>query len=92
MSFILVAKPTDHKVLFQWVDELVGLGQGGQLQLPTIKGDAMFIVGSNQVPLNGSRHADPVNFFEYWLHVGPKATYHNSWVTDQKVLREWRNW
>jgi hypothetical protein len=22
MSFVLVAKPTDHKVLFQWVEEL----------------------------------------------------------------------
>ena len=26
MSFILVAKPTDHKVLFEWVHELSSLG------------------------------------------------------------------
>jgi len=24
MSYILVAKPTDHKILFEWVDELMG--------------------------------------------------------------------
>jgi hypothetical protein len=88
MSFILVAKPTDHKVLFQWVDELVGLGQGGQLQLADDKGRRHVYRWVNQVPLNGSRHADPVNFFEYWLHVGPKVTYHNSWVTDQKVSKD----
>jgi hypothetical protein len=28
MSFILVAKPTDHKLLFEWVNELSGLGGG----------------------------------------------------------------
>ena len=47
MSFILVAKPTDHKLLFEWVNEL--------------------------------------NFFEYWLTVGQKVTYHNSWVSDITV-------
>lgn len=26
MSCVLVAKPTDHKILFQWVEELDGLG------------------------------------------------------------------
>jgi hypothetical protein len=39
------------------------------------------------VPLNGSRDADLVNFFEYWLHVGQKVTYHNSWVTDLDVSK-----
>jgi hypothetical protein len=41
----------------------------------------------NQVPLNGSSNADEVNFFEYWLYVGKKATYHNSWVTDIEVSK-----
>jgi hypothetical protein len=27
MSYVLVAKPTDHKILFQWVEELDGLGE-----------------------------------------------------------------
>ena len=85
ISFILVAKPTDHKVLFEWVDELDGLGQSGRLQLADDKGRRHVYRWVNQVPLNGSRNADPVNFFEYWLHVGQKVTYHNSWVTDIDV-------
>ncbi len=87
MSFILVAKPTDHKLLFQWVDEIDGLGQCGHLQFTDDKGRRHVYRWVNQVPLNGSRNADPVNFFEYWLHVGQKATYHNSWVTDRKVSK-----
>jgi hypothetical protein len=85
MSFILVAKPTDHKILFQWVDELDGLGQGGRLQLYDDKGRRHVYRWVNQVPLNGSRDADQVNFFEYWLHAKQKVTYHNSWVTDIHV-------
>ena len=37
------------------------------------------------MPLNGSRNADELNFFEYWLTVGQKVTYHNSWVSDITV-------
>jgi hypothetical protein len=85
MSFILVAKTTDHKILFQWVDELDGLGQAGHLKLTDDKGRCHLYRWVNQVPLNGTADADQVNFFEYWLQVGKKATYHNSWVTDITV-------
>ena len=85
MSFILVAKPTDHKLLFEWVDELDGLGQGGHLQFSDDKGRRHVYRWVNQVPLNGGRDADQVNFFEYWLYANQKVTYHNSWVTDIKV-------
>lgn len=85
ISFALVAKPTDHKVLFQWVEELTGLGQGGHMQWTDGKGRRHVYRWINQVPLNGSRNADTVNFFEYWLHVGKKVTYHNSWITDIQV-------
>jgi len=85
MSFILVAKTTDHKILFQWVDEFDGLGQAGHMQLTDDKGRQHIYRWVNQVPLNGSADADQVNFFEYWLQVGPKVTYHNSWVTDITV-------
>ena len=86
-SFILVAKPTDHKVLFEWVNELDGLGQCDYLQFSDDKGRRHVYRWANQVPLNGSRDADPVNVFEYWLHVGRKVTYHNSWVTDLDVSK-----
>ena len=88
MSFILVAKPSDHKVLFEWVNELDGLGQGAHLQLTDEKGRRHVYRWVNQVPLNGSRDADAVNFFEYWLQVGKKVTYHNSWVSDQTVSKD----
>ncbi len=87
MSFILVAKPTDHTILFQWVDEMDGLGDVGKLKLADDKGRVHHYRWANQVPLNGSRNADQVNFFEYWLQVGEKITYHNSWVTDIHVHR-----
>jgi hypothetical protein len=88
MSFILVAKPTDHKILFEWANELDGLGQGGHLQLADDKGRRHHYRWVNQVPLNGERNADLVNFFEYWLQRDQKVTYHNSWVTDMAVSRD----
>lgn len=88
MSFILVAKPADHKLLFEWVQELSGLGQSGELQLIDAKGRRHLYRWLNQVPLNGSKDADAVNFFEYYLMVDQKATYHNSWVTDLVVSKD----
>lgn len=87
LAFILVAKATDHKVLFEWVNELDGLGQCEYFRFTDDKGRKHVYRWVNQVPLNGSRDADHVNFFEYWLYAGHKATYHNSWVTDQTVSK-----
>jgi len=88
MSFVLVAKPTDHKLLFQWVEELDGLGDVEHMEFKDQKGRRHHYRWVNHVPLNGTRNADHVNFFEYWLMVDQNATYHNSWVTDQKVSRQ----
>lgn len=88
MSFVLVAKPTDHKILFQWVEELDGLGGVEHMELCDEKGRRHHYRWVNQVPLNGTRNADQVNFFEYWLKVDQKVNYHNSWVTDQTVSKQ----
>ena len=88
MSFILVAKPSDHKILFEWVNELSALGQGGRMQLTDDKGRRHHYRWVNQVPLNGEPNASQVNFFEYWLERDQKVTYHNSWVTDLAVSRD----
>ena len=88
MSFVLVAKSTDHKLLFQWVEELEGLNGVEHMQLVDQKGRCHHYRWVNQVPLNGTRDADQVNFFEYWLKVDQKVTYHNSWVSDQTVSRQ----
>jgi Transposase DDE domain len=56
MSFILVAKPDDNKLLLEWV---------------------------NDVPLNGTKDADQINFFQYQIvSKEHKITYRNSLVTD----------
>jgi len=83
MSFILVAKPKDHKILFQWVDELTQLGDGNSLQLIDAKGRQHRYQWVNNVPLNGTKDADQVNFYQYQLvSKSNKVTYRNSWVTD----------
>jgi hypothetical protein len=88
MSYVLVAKPTDHKALFQWVEELEPLNGVEHMELIDTKGRRHRYRWVNQVLLNGTRNADHVNFFEYWLIVDQKATYHNSWVTDQQVSKQ----
>ena len=89
MSFILVAKPTDHKTLFEWVGEISGLGGAEQLEFIDKKGKRHEYRWINDVPLNGSRNADQVNFLEYRIiDKNGKTTYHNSWVTDLAVSRE----
>ena len=88
MSYVLVAKPTDRKALFQWVEELEPLNGVEHMELIDQKGRRHRYRWVNQALLNGSRNADHVNFFEHWLIVDQKATYHNSWVTDQQVSRQ----
>ena len=63
MSFVLVAKPADHKILFEWVNELTQLGEGGQLTIEDQSKDRCHTYRwVNQVPLNGTKDADNVNF------------------------------
>jgi len=83
MSYILVAKPKDHKVLFQWVDELTQLGAGNRMEICDAKGRKHQYLWVNEVPLNKTKDADAVNFSKYQI-VTPKGkvTYKNSWVTD----------
>ena len=86
MSFILVAKPADHKLLFEWVTELIQLDDGGSLELADEKGRRHRYQWVNQVPLNGTKDADLVNFFQYQLVAkSGKVTYKNSWVTDIEI-------
>jgi hypothetical protein len=88
MSYILVAKPTDHKVLFEWVNELTQLGDGDRLELTDIKGRRHCYRWINKVPLNGAKDADDVNFFQFEIiSKDNKVTYKNSWVTDIPIDR-----
>ena len=87
MSFILTAKPSDHKILFEWVEELTRMGGEGHLEIIDKKGKCHKYHWVNDVPLNGAKNTAQVNFFQYWILDGEKTNYHNSWVTDITVDR-----
>ena len=72
-----------HKVLFEWVDELSGLGGAKGLETKDSKGKRYVYEWINQIPLNGSESADDVDFFQFKIiNKAGKVTYKNSWVTD----------
>lgn len=78
MSFILVAKPTDHKILYEWIEGLKKIGKVFSLKYTDLKGREHLYEWINGIPLNGTKDADNVNYFEYHLIVEGKVTYHNS--------------
>lgn len=85
MSFILTAKHSDHKILFEWVEELRAMGATDEWEVVDKKGKRHRYQWIHDVPLNGNSNAPQVNFFQYWIISGEKTTYHNSWVTDIPV-------
>lgn len=85
MSYILVAKPDDHKILMEWVGEQRQLGEVSRIEVKDIKGRVHIYEWINDVPLNGNKNAPLVNYFEYWLMDNGKVGYHNSWVTDIRI-------
>lgn len=88
MNYILVAKPDDHKILYEWVNEQRQLQEVSRLEVKDNKGRLHVYEWLNEVPLNGNKDTLMTNYFEYWLIDKQKATYHNSWVTDMEVTRD----
>ncbi|MFQ5787581.1 MAG: hypothetical protein ACE5H1_06320, partial [Thermodesulfobacteriota bacterium] len=88
MSFILVAKPDDHKIMMEWVSEQRQLGEVSRLEFKDQKGRQHVYEWINDVPLNGNQDSVWVNYFEYRLIVDGKTTYKNSWVTDIVIDRD----
>ncbi|MDP3284623.1 MAG: hypothetical protein Q8M56_09375 [Desulfobacterales bacterium] len=88
MAFILVAKPADHKILFQEFTDQKGLNAVSTYSLIDDRGRRHLYEWINQIPLNGTKDADNVNFFQYSLFVNNKRTYHNSWVTDIEITKD----
>lgn len=92
MSFILVAKPTDHKNLYQWFEETRAIKETHILKIKDFNGRDHVYEWMNNIPLNDTKNADSVNYFEYSMFKGKKRTFHNSWVTDitisSKNIRE----
>lgn len=87
MSFILVAKPDDHIVLNQWFSDFQKMGSTHRLEIKDVKKRKHVYEWVNDIPLNGTKDADNVSYFEYTIFKGDKATYHNSWVTDIPITR-----
>ena len=88
MSYILVANPSDHKILFEWVHDITNLGGGNRFELYDSKKRRHIYQWVNQAPLNGTKDADNVNFFQYQIITeDEKISYKNSWVTDIEIDR-----
>jgi hypothetical protein len=91
MDFVLVAKPTSHEELFDWVEDLDRLGEcvkGKWEEGPACKRRYFEYRIASQVPLKQNGQV-MVNFVEVWeRNKKGKVTYHNSWVTDFEVTAE----
>jgi hypothetical protein len=91
MEFVLVAKPTSHKELFEWVEELDAMGEcvrGSWQEGAASKRRYYQYRIAKQVPLSQSGKV-MVNFVEIWERDrNGKLLYHNSWVTDFEIAKE----
>ena len=81
MDYVLVAKPDDHEVLMEWVNEQRVLKEVARWEVKD-KDRTHIYEWINGMPLNGNKKTVTVNFFEYWIEDGGKITYHSSWVTN----------
>lgn len=88
MAFILVAKPDDHKILYQEFADQKELDAVSTYSFIDDRGRSHLYEWINQIPLNGTKDADNVSFFQYSLFVNNKRTYHNSWVTDIEITND----
>ena len=90
-GFVLVAKPTSHQELFDWVEDLDRLGacvKGQWTEGPASKRRYFEYRIASQVPLTQSDEVQ-VHFVEVWeRNKEGKVLYHNSWVTDFDVTAE----
>jgi len=83
---LFVAKPGDHKYLFEWLDTYTELPS---LECTDKKNYSHHYRWQNKVPLHGDKEAIEVNFFEYSMkNANGKIVYKNSWVTDIKISQQ----
>lgn len=82
-SFFLVAKPGDHKSLYQ---DIEGLRRGDlldRLETENKKGQPCLFEWVNQVDLNGQSDSPTVNYMQLTIFDSQgQISYRNSWVTD----------
>ena len=80
-SFLLVAKPGDHKSLYQDVD---GLRRGNLLDRhhTVHRGKRHEYEWVTGLPLNGSPDSPRINFIQFRIIKHGEVKYRNAWVTD----------
>ena len=80
-SFLLVAKPGDHKSLYQDVD---GLRRGNLLDRhhTVHRGKRHEYEWVTGLPLNGSPDSPRINFIQFRIIKNGEVNYRNAWVTD----------
>jgi len=89
MSYVLTAKPTDHKILFEWVGELREMGEVSTFEITDQKGYIHLYKWINHLPLNVNPESENINFLEYTMvRDDGQATYHNSWVTNIEITAD----
>lgn len=85
MSFILVAKPSDHKVLYEWFCELGNMRETKVLEFRDHKNVVHRYEWAGNLPLNGDPNSLDINYLEYTQIKDGRNLYHNSWVTDIEI-------
>ena len=85
MHYLFVAKPGDHKYMFEWIDAFNVLENR---EYTDDKGRIHRFIWKNKVPLNGKENAIEVNYIEYQQIKEGKVTFKNSWVTDIEITQE----
>lgn len=89
MSYIFVAKPDNHKFMFECVRDFHSFGDGKTLIKKDLKGRTLIYKWCNKVPLNKTQQtSDFVNFFEFSIITGDKVTFKCSWVTDITITQD----
>ncbi len=84
-SFILSAKPSDHKSLYQDIEGMRAGKLLDQVQYTDPRGRTHHYEWVNELPLNGRADSLQVNFLEYRLMRDGKVTYRGAWVTDLPI-------
>ncbi len=86
-SYILTAKPNDHKSLYA---DIQGLQRAGLLDKREKTENKRKYVYEwvNEVPLNGNPKSSLVNFVQLCIYKGEKLTYRSAWITDIKITDE----
>ncbi len=85
MSYIIVAKPSDHKILYNKFNSLDIEGKVNVIRLKDLKGRVHVYEWVNQIQLNGNKNSVLVNYFEYTILNEEKISFNSSWVTDIQI-------